>query len=142
MPASRNLRIIELLRDFETFSFLSRPEVALKILDWNKLEGSPRPAWLAPRASLGWDWQSENGNLEGSGERLYLAQGWPTCLQLCVCRVCWVHLLVCTVAEVTGADRQMSGLEGAWWVFRGLLPHPKYIMQQQRRGSKVLAHGF
>lgn len=69
-----------------------------------------------------------HGGVVGEG-CVWLRAG-PLAFSSVFCRVCWVHLLVCTVwLRLQNLDRRMPGLEGVWWVFRGLLPHPKYIMQ-------------
>lgn len=59
MPASENPRLIGAAQGFLLFFFffLSRPEVALKVLDWNRPTGPSREARLAPRTRLDEDWQ-------------------------------------------------------------------------------------
>lgn len=54
--------------------------------------------------------------LEGSGERLYLAQGWPTCLQLCVLQ----GLLGASVGVYSVAEVTERGQTDVWlWKVRG-----------------------
>lgn len=54
---------------------------------------------------------------------------------VCVCRAFRVHWLVCAVwLSVQDVDRQMPGLVGARWNFRGLFPLThRYVTQLKER---------
>lgn len=72
----------------------------------------------------------------GSGERLYLAQGWPTCLQLCVLQgLLGASVGVYSVAEVTESG-QTDVWPGRCMVgFQGSVASPQvhYAVKEKRK---------